>query len=112
MSILSADYSNLNHGEMAKKIGLKVMHMPIIINSFLQESTQILQTISEAIQAKDYSTIKSKAHSLKGSAGNLRFSEIYEMSKDMELSAADTTLDFEYKAYLEAIKKIIVTIPN
>jgi HPt (histidine-containing phosphotransfer) domain-containing protein len=110
MPITNPDYSNLNYEEMAKEIGLKPKHMPMLIGSFLDESAPILETLSTAIASNDYATIKTASHSIKGSAGNLRFNEIYEMSKEMEHAGADSDTTFEYNNYLEAIKKAIATI--
>ena len=112
MSIQNADYSSINHDEMAALIGLKPKHMPMLIGSFLDESTSILVALEDAVNAKDYLAIKSNAHSIKGSAGNLKFNEIYEMAREMELSSADSKADFDYSAYLDAIKSAIDTIPN
>ena len=112
MPILTADYSGLNHEEMAASIGLKPKHIPMLLGSFLEESQSILKSLSVAVEAKDFATIKANAHSIKGSAGNLKFTEIYEMTKEMELSASASDTDFEYSAYLEAVKSCIKTIPN
>ena len=111
MSILTADYSNLNHEEMAKQIGLKPKHMPMLIASFLEEASPTLEAMQSAIASHDFDAIRLRAHSIKGSAGNLRFNEIYEMSKEMEHSATEQNKAFEYKAYFEALKKAITTIP-
>jgi len=110
MPITNPDYTNLNHEEMAKQIGLKVKHMPMLIESFLEESTPILTTLSSAIETKDYDTIKSTAHSIKGSAGNLRFTALADMAKELEHAAEKSDNSFEYSAYLEAMKKAIGTI--
>ncbi len=112
MSILNADYSNINFEEMAASIGLKVKHMPMLIGSFLEESGSIVGALEDAIISNDFDAIKSHAHSIKGSAGNLKFNEIYEMARDMELSASDSLADFDYKAHLQAIKEAIATIPS
>lgn len=112
MPILNADYSSLNHEEMAASIGLKEKHIPMLIGSFLEESTDIMQALSCAIDANDFAEIKLNAHSIKGSAGSLKFTEIYEMTKEMEFSAADANEDFDYKAYLEALRTMIATIPS
>ena len=112
MSIQSADYSNINFDEMAASIGLKPKHIPLLIGSFLEESTTILADLESAINSSDYAAIKSHAHSIKGSAGNLKFNEIYEMAREMELSAAETNSSFEYSAYFEAVKSAVATIPN
>ncbi len=112
MPILTADYSNLNHEEMAAAIGLKPKHMPMLIGSFLEEAEGILQSLSTAIENRDFETIKAKAHSIKGSAGNLKFTELYEMTKEMEFFANNSDGSFAYGAYLDAVKSAIATIPN
>ncbi len=112
MPILNADYSNLNHEEMAASIGLKPKHIPMLIGSFLEESEEILKTLTDAIASNDFFRIKLNTHSIKGSSGNLQFREIYDMTKEMELSASDENVDFDYASYLRAIKIAIDTIPH
>ncbi|MDF1874838.1 Hpt domain-containing protein [Sulfurimonas sp. SAG-AH-194-I05] len=112
MPVLTPDYSNLNPDEMAAAIGLKPKHIPMLIGSFLDESKGIMESLSQAIDASDYNAIKSHAHSIKGSAGNLKFTEIYEMAKEVELAGADSNADFDYKPYVDAISAAIATIPN
>jgi len=112
MPILNPDYSNLNHEEMSASIGLKPKHIPLLIGSFLDESKTIMSSLENAIESKDYAGVKSSAHSIKGSAGNLKFNEIYEMSKELEFAGESADENFDYKSYLDAITKAISTIPN
>ena len=112
MPIINADYSNINHDEMATAIGLKPKHIPMLIGSFLEESVSILKSLQESVSAKNYEQIKSNAHAIKGSAGNLRFNEVYEMSKEMEFAGANAAQDFDYDGYFTAIKNAVLTIPN
>jgi HPt (histidine-containing phosphotransfer) domain-containing protein len=110
MPLTNPDYSQLNHEEMAKAIGLKVKHIPMLVGSFLEESSPILERLQTAIEVNNYSEIQSSAHSIKGSAGNLRFSELSEMAKEIEHAAANADASFEYATYFDAIKKAISTI--
>ena len=110
MPITNPDYSILNHEEMAKAIGLKAKHMPMLIGSFLEESAPILIELESAVVSKDYNEIQNRAHSIKGSAGNLRFDELAEMAKEMEHAGAAAEENFDYSSYLEALKKAINTI--
>ena len=112
MAVLNADYSNLNFDEMAVQIGLKAKHMPMLIGSFLEEASTIMPALKDAVDTKNFSEIQGRAHSIKGSAGNLRFNEIYEMAKEMELNAQNSNAAFDYEANLEGIKVAITTIPN
>ena len=110
MAILQADYSTLNHEEMASAIGLKAKHIPILIASFISESNGAITKLQEAIQIKNYDEIHKNAHFIKGSAGNLKFNEVYEMAKDMELSATAKDENFDYQGHFSAIEKVISTI--
>ena len=112
MAIVNADYSNLDFDEMAEAIGLKPKHMPMLVGSFLEESGTILVNIEAAIASNSYNDLKLNAHSIKGSSGNLKFNEIYEMAKEMELAASESNVSFEYSAYLNAIKSAVATIPK
>ena len=95
MAILTANYANMNHDEMAAAIGLKPKHIPMLVGSFLEESVGILQNLTSAIESKDYDAIKASAHAIKGSAGNLRFNEVYEMAKEVEFAGADANASFD-----------------
>jgi len=110
MPILQADYSNLNHDKMAAGIGLNVKHMPILIDSFVQESNNAITKLQDAISARDYDAVHQQTHFIKGSAGNLQFNEIYQMSQEMELEATKKNEDFDYDGYFNAIKDAVSTI--
>lgn len=110
MSIFQADYSNLDHAEMASSIGLNAKHIPILIESFLSESNGAIIKLQDAIGNKDFSEISKNAHFIKGSAGNLKFNEIYTMAQELELNANNSNLDFDYNGYFEAISNAISTI--
>jgi len=110
MAFNTPDYSNLNFDEMAASIGLKPKHIPILIMSFTEESKSILENLKTAIDEKNYSEIQHHAHSIKGSAGNLKFNEIYEMAKEMEFAGKDQNDSFAYNEAFAAIEAGINTI--
>lgn len=103
-------YNNLSAEEMAAQIGLNVKHIPILVQSFTDESEKIMLDLEEAIASKNYKDIGAYAHSIKGSSGNLKFTEMYELAKDMELSAKEGQEDFPYAEACESIKKAIKSI--
>jgi len=110
MPITHPNYSELNHEEMAALIGLKAKHVPMLIGSFLEEAGPILSNLQAAIESKDYATIQATAHSIKGSAGNLRFSELQEMAKELEFAGKDADASFDYDGYFSAVKAAVETI--
>lgn len=103
-------YDNINAEEMAAKIGLNVKHIPILVQSFIDESTQIMDALEAAIAKKDYAEIGNTAHSIKGSAGNLKFDEMYELAKEVELSAKASQEDYPYVAACASLKNAISSI--
>lgn len=110
MPILDVNYSNINHKEMAVSIGLKPKHMPFILASFISETTTLLNVLKEHVDTMDSDKIKSSAHAIKGSAGNLKLNEIYEMAKKIEVAGSEKDSDFKYEVYIEAIERAIKTI--
>lgn len=104
------DYSTLSIASMAADIGLKPKHIPMLVESYLEESEEILTRLEEAIRVKDYESINHNAHSIKGSSGNLHFNEIYEMAKSMELAGKNSDASFAYAEVLECMNKGIATI--
>ncbi|MCF6298221.1 MAG: Hpt domain-containing protein [Flavobacteriaceae bacterium] len=110
MPIRQADYTNLDHAEIAASIGLNIKHIPILIDSFLSESNGAITKLQDAIEKKTFHDISENAHFIKGSAGNLKFDEIYTMAQEMELNANESNSDFDYIGYCEAIKQALLTI--
>ena len=104
------NYSNINADELAAKIGLKAKHIPILVGSFTEESKEIMGALKSAISSKDYEQIQHHAHSIKGSAGNLKFDAIYEMAKEMEFASRDENAGFEYEEVYEIMNKGIESI--
>ena len=103
-------YSNLVAEEMAANIGLNVKHIPILVMSFTEESVGILEKMKTSIAKNDYDGISNAAHSIKGSAGNLKFIEMFELAKVMELSAKDSNTDFPYLEACESLEKAVQSI--
>jgi len=104
------NYSNLNAVEMAANIGLKEKHIPILVMSFTEESTQIVADLKTAISTMNFSEIQHHAHSIKGSAGNLKFDALYEMAKEMEFAARDEDSNYNYAEVCDVIGQGISSI--
>lgn len=104
------NYGSINAEEMATKIGLNVKHIPILVENFISESIQIIASLEAAIAQKDYTEIGNTAHSIKGSAGNLKFDEMYDLAKEVEFSAKGEKEDYPYQAACVSLKNAILSI--
>jgi len=103
-------YSNLNAELLATKIGLKPKHIPMLVGSFIDESHKILEALRVAIESMDFDAIAMQAHSIKGSSGNLKFDELYEISKSMELAAKDKDVTFAYSETFKVMAESVASI--
>lgn len=71
-----------------------MLHLPdeVMIrlnNKFFESVSSTLIQLNEAITALDYETIEMLAHSIKGSAGSLRYTVISEIAQELEKRARD-----------------------
>lgn len=104
------DYKEMNWDEVAEAIGIKPKRMPMLVEAFLEESHGNLKKLHNAIEVQNFPEIMLHAHSLKGSCGNMKLTELYEISKEMEKSAKDQNAGFDYKNALEVLEKSIETV--
>lgn len=90
---------------LAAKIGISPKHMPKLLNGFLNESESNLELLEKAVQEKKFPEIARLAHSIKGSAGNMKFDDLYERVKLMEAAAHANEDDFPFLDEFNNIKK-------
>ena len=96
--------------EIASVLGISETHIPLLVGSFLDESKEILENLLAAVESKNYTDITLHAHSIKGSAANLRFNDIAEIAKSMELSAKTEDNSFAYEERGKELKALIEAV--
>ncbi len=77
-----------------------------LIDLFLADYPEKLIQIQDAIQRRDLKVIQENAHSLKGAAGNLGLTEIYEASLAMERLAREGKIENMEKIFTELHKSL------
>ena len=75
------------------ELGLEEDEFIEIVELFLETAAQDLAKLKMAIETRDFESLTEAAHSLKGSAGNLGFHQIYTLSKDIENGAWEHSVD-------------------
>ena len=98
------------HEELALRMGIKVKHIPRLIESFTDETKNLSEQLKDAIEYKYYEQIEKYAHSLKGSSGNMQFFDLCELSSVMERAAQDTDIAFDYHGHYRLMHQEIETI--
>lgn len=113
-SVCTIDYEAL-----ALKMGIKAKHIPMLLASFMEESSEIVERLRDAIEHKMVDEIERCAHSLKGSAGNMQFFDLGELCREMESAAQEEDPAFDYhllgaqiEEELEKIRSQLALIPN
>lgn len=103
-SITEADYPII-----AGQMGVKPKHVPMLIKSYFAEAAINIKKLQEAIEISDYAQIEQYSHCLKGSAGNMKFNQVYEIFKKMEEAAQTEDKTFGYLELLLPCKEWIDT---
>lgn len=93
--------------EIASVLGISEAHIPLLVGSFLDESKGIVENLLSAVVAKDYPGMTLHAHSIKGSAVNLRFNDISELAKSIELAAKAEDSSFAFEARSKELKALL-----
>lgn len=90
---------------LAQKMGYDKEDIEVMLGMFLNKIDSQVSSIEEAITLKDHDTIFRTTHAIKGSAGNIGLDEIFELTKDIELSAKRAE-DVNYDDF-EKLKRMI-----
>ena len=77
---------------LAADIGLDEEEMLELVELFFETSTSDLERLKKALDQNDAKTVAEAAHSIKGAAGNMRFEEIYEQTRQIEKNANEEIL--------------------
>lgn len=64
-----------------------------LVGMYLTRGTQLLDTISESMETKNFQEVKNAAHSLISSAGNLGGRLVSDLAKQMENAVIDENTD-------------------
>ncbi|NLD35408.1 MAG: Hpt domain-containing protein [Desulfatiglans sp.] len=77
----------------AQRLGLEIEEYIELIELFLSTGDTDIGGMEKAAAAHDYAALVERAHSLKGSSGNLWLTEIYEKAKQIEMNAKANSLE-------------------
>jgi HPt (histidine-containing phosphotransfer) domain-containing protein len=93
----------MNFSELAENISLEEDEFLELVELFVETSASDLERLQSAIDDRHTQEAVEAAHSLKGAAGNLGFTEIYDLSRTMEEKARQSSLEGASEA-LKAIR--------
>ena len=71
----------MNFSEMAENMGLEYNEFAELVELFVETSTFHLERLQTAIDKENKQQAVEAAHYIKGAAGNLGFTRIYDLAK-------------------------------
>ena len=77
---------------IGEDLGLEEAEFLEIVELFIDTADADLQRLRQALSQGDILVINEAAHSLKGSSGNLGFTDIYTLSKEIEAATRENAL--------------------
>ncbi len=92
----------MNFSELAENIGLEEDEFVELVELFVETSTSHLERLQSAIDKGNTQQAVEAAHYVKGAAGNLGFTGIYDLSKAIEEKARQNI----FEGASEALKTI------
>ena len=94
--------------ELKKFIDFDEELLTTLLDSFKNSFKKSVEELREGIDSKDFEKIKFAAHSIKGSAYNIRLNKIGELAEKMEKLAKESKIDnlTEIEKLLEKIKNL------
>lgn len=83
----------MNLREMGELIGLEGDEFIEIVELFITTAASDIEKLKAAKSSRDATAAAEAAHSIKGSAGNLGFTEMAEISAELETSAHEQNME-------------------
>ncbi len=80
--------------EKAKKLfadmtGMDREFVEELFEAYIRYLPEMMKNVESAVINKDFKVLRSFSHQLKGSSGNLRVNDVYELAKSLEISALE-----------------------
>ncbi len=95
--------------ELAQKMEIETEDAQMLMDMFIQSANENMHNLYRAIQSRDFETIRTEAHSIKGSAANLMLDEVYNTAKAIE-DAATFRKEIDYKALYNRLGQSLIAL--
>lgn len=83
----------MNIKKLAENLGLEEDEYLELVELFIETGTADFQRIESSLANNDADQVMRSAHTIKGAAGNLGFTEISDLAKLIEENAGNDTLE-------------------
>lgn len=111
----------LNQAELMNRVGGDEELIQILADAFRDDAPRHLSSFQSAVQTNDAAAARKVAHTIKGCAGNLAGTRLYEFAKSLEHTAAEDLtaakqslpqLELEINALLNEIEQLSASLSH
>ncbi len=92
--------------KVAKSLGLKLEIFKNIFKTFVSTIDKDLEKLKASIENEDLEAIVQDAHKIKGASANLKINDVFEISKNIELSAKENS-QIDYNSEFNKLCKCV-----
>ena len=96
----------LNIKEQAENLGLEEEEFKEMIDLFVETCGFDLERLTFAIRDGSMKEVIEASHSIKGASGNLGFTDMYDLARELEAKARDDVIEGAMEAAGEMQKKL------
>lgn len=96
----------MDKDKLAAQLGFKRSDIDMLIGIFRKNAESSLKEMYTMIRQNNMQGIADAAHAIKGSAGNLKLNEIFELSKNIEIMAK-TMKNEDYETHYDQLKNML-----
>ncbi len=82
-----------NKKEVAAQLGIPLDALDKLINTFLENSEQVIESLEKAANEQNRENVEIYSHKLKGASYNFRFNELGRLSEAVEVKAASENFE-------------------
>ncbi|MGB6019782.1 MAG: Hpt domain-containing protein [Sulfurimonadaceae bacterium] len=96
----------VNRDLIAERLGFKRSDIDMLLAMFSKNATSSLKEMQQMIDENNMQGIADAAHAIKGSAGNLKLDDIYDLAMTIE-TAAKNSENADYRLYYQQLKALL-----
>ena len=96
----------VNRDQIAAQLGFQRSDVDMLLAIFRKNATTSLEEMQAMIIQKDIKGIINSAHAIKGSAGNLKLNDIYQLAMRIEVAAIDSE-DINYQIHHDKLYRLL-----
>ena len=104
--IIKKDSKMIDRDQIAAQLGFQRSDIDMLLTVFSKNAKASLDEMQSMILEGDIQGIRNTAHAIKGSAGNLKLEDIYQLTMRIEMAAIDSE-NIDYQIHHDKLYRLL-----